>query len=320
MKQNMIRILSVMTLLMTLWYFNEVLNVSTMHGSSQARAMYYQPRNKIDVAILGSSHVHCDIDPGLLWNEYGMTAYDYSAAEQPLWITYYYLKELCRYQKPGVVVLELYAPARFKDDYQYEWLNENLCGMRFSINKIGAVIVGAEREKIKDYFPSFTVYHNRMSTLTKDDFLFPFKKRQIYSRFKGFVPFQGQSVQERPEPNETYSGGLTLKSEIYLKKIIDYTKKNDIELYLIVSPYIIIAEDEIVYNRIQEIADSYGLQFSNFNYEYDKIGLDFSTDFYEKSHLNYLGAEKYTRYLGSEIKTRYCISDHRGEKGYEAWE
>ena len=89
---------------------------------------------------------------------------------------------------------------------------------------------------------------------------------------------------------------------------------------MIVSPYIIIAEDEIVYNRIQEIADSYGLQFSNFNYEYDKIGLDFSTDFYEKSHLNYLGAEKYTRYLGSEIKTRYYISDHRGEKGYEAWE
>ena len=53
-------------------------------------------------------------------------SYDYSGAEQPLWMTYFYLKELYKYQTPKVVVVDMYAPARFKEDYQYDWIAENI--------------------------------------------------------------------------------------------------------------------------------------------------------------------------------------------------
>ena len=65
--------------------------------------MYWQPENAIDVVMMGTSHVHCGVNTAFLWEKYGIASYDYSGAEQPLWMTYFYLKELYKYQTPKVV-------------------------------------------------------------------------------------------------------------------------------------------------------------------------------------------------------------------------
>ena len=72
---------------------NRVLCVKSPHGVDQTRYLYVQPKNKIDVLFLGSSHVHCNVNTQLLWDEYGMAAYLMTGAEQPLWNSYYNLKE-----------------------------------------------------------------------------------------------------------------------------------------------------------------------------------------------------------------------------------
>ena len=110
--QKAVRILFVILFIVGYLACDRVLSVKTAHGIRQARDMYAQPRNSIDVVFMGSSHIHCDVNTALLWEKYGIAAYDYSAAEQPLWTTYYYLKEICKYQKPQLVVLDLYSPAR----------------------------------------------------------------------------------------------------------------------------------------------------------------------------------------------------------------
>ena len=144
-------------LFITIYLVMNILRVKSDHGINQQEGLYWQPRNSIDVVMMGTSHIHCDINTGLLWEKYGIAAYDYSGAEQPLWMTYYYLKELCRYQEPKMVVLDLYAPARFKEDYQYEWIAENIYGMRFSLNKLRMLSVSVEPSKLHEYFPSFAV-------------------------------------------------------------------------------------------------------------------------------------------------------------------
>lgn len=320
MKKRGLQAIFIALTIFTLWYLDGVLCIKSDHGIDQSRGIYYQPRDTIDVVMLGSSHVHCDIDTGLLWNEYGIAAYDYSAAEQPLWCTYYYLKEFCKYQKPKVVVLDLYSPARFKEDYQYTWLNQNLYGMRFSLNKLQMLYDCVELGRMTQFFPSFNSYHGRVDTLTKEDFLYPFTVKDEMLIFKGFTPYLGSTPQNEPVIDETASVGVTVKSEIFLTKIIEYSKANDIELFLVVTPYITSPEDEKVYNRLSEIADYYGVQFNSTNYDYAKIGIDFNTDFFDESHLNYWGAYKFTQYLGDELKRRYDIPDRRGTPGYESWQ
>ena len=89
--------------LLLLSNLNRILCVKSPHGVDQARYLYVQPKNKIDVLFLGSSHVHCNVNTQLLWDEYGMAAYLMTGAEQPLWNSYYNLKEALKTQKPKLV-------------------------------------------------------------------------------------------------------------------------------------------------------------------------------------------------------------------------
>ncbi|WP_024867280.1 hypothetical protein [Butyrivibrio sp. FCS014] len=319
-KNNILRVAFVILTVVSLWYWDGVMSVKNDHGINQAKAMYYQPKDTVDVVMMGSSHIHYNINTGILWKDYGIASFDYSAAEQPLWITYHYLVEFCKYQKPKVMVLDLYSLANNKDDYQYDWIKPNILGMRFSINKLRMLSISVEREKIDDYFPSMAVYHDRFSELTPFDFYYPLTLHTEMKNFKGFAPAFETQGQEEPEFDQERSGGLSLKQETYLQKIIDFTKENDIELFLMVAPYITTNEDELVYNRVKEIANMNNIEFNSTNYDYKEIGLNFETDFYDRSHLNYRGAEKFTNYLGKELKSRFDIPDRRGEEGYESWD
>ena len=298
---------------------DRVLSIKTGHGIRQARDMYAQPGDTIDVVFMGSSHIHVNVNTALLWEKYGMAAYDYSAAEQPLWLTYYYLQEICKYQQPKLVVLDLYCPAAFKDDYQYTWLEDNLLGVRFSLNKLKMLYVACEPDKYQDYFPSMVRYHNRFTRLTEEDWEYLTMSKHERAAYKGYTPYYMTEAQEEPDLTMEYSGDITVKSEIYLQKIIDYTKDNDIDLFLIVAPYPTTDAHELVYNRVHEIADRNDVPFNSTNYFYDHMNLDFETDFNDPSHLNYSGSCKFTEYLGQEILNRFDIPNRHGDARYESW-
>ena len=116
------------------------------------------------------------------------------------------------------------------------------------------------------------------------------------------------------------AGPIGVKSETYLVKIIEYCQEHDIGLFLIVTPYITNEHHELAYNRIKELAAAYGVDFNSTNYDYDEIGLDFSQDFNDGSHLNYWGAQKFTAYLGKELTARFTLPDHRGDPRYASWD
>ncbi len=320
MKKNLIRVSFVLLLAVTIYLTASVLSIKSEHGVDQMRGMYYQPENSIDVVMMGTSHIHCDVNTGVLWEKFGIASYDFSGAEQPLWITYHYLKELYKYQTPKVVVIDMYAPARFKEDYQYTWFAENIHGMRFSLNKLETLAVSVEPEKIRQYFPSFAVYHGRYDELEEEDFENFFWDGEEKEVFKGYTPFWKRVPQQKTRIDEKRDDGLTPKSEEYLKKIISFTKEQGSELVLMVSPYIMTAEDQRTYNRIAEIAEKEGIVFINYNEYYNEIGIDFETDFNDESHLNYWGSCKFTEYLGEFLKHNGNIPDRRGQEGYDSWE
>ncbi|MBQ3798487.1 MAG: hypothetical protein II842_19790 [Butyrivibrio sp.] len=312
--------LLIAALIISYFAMDRLLSIKTAHGICQARDMYAQPADTVDVVFLGSSHIHCDVNTALLWRDYGIAAYDYSAAEQPLWITYYYLQEICRYQKPKLVVLDLYGPARFKDDYQYTWLTENLNGFRFSINKMNMLRASCEPAKFFEYFPSLVTYHMRYTEVSKEDWEYLFSSKNDRAAFKGFTPYFKKTPQIEPTLGDDHQGGLTNKSRDYLNKIIQYCDDNGIDLFLTVTPYITTYQDELVYNQVHDIANSYGIKFDSTNYSYSIMDIDFENDFYDESHLNYYGSCKFTKYIADSIKNAYDIPDRRGQLEWESWD
>lgn len=319
-KKNMVRLGFLALLLFTVYLVSSVLSIKSGHGIDQQSGLYWQPEDTIDVAMMGTSHIHCNVNTALLWQEYGIAAYDYSGAEQPLWMTYYYLRELYKYQEPRVVVLDLYAPAKFKEDYQYKWMAENVYGMRFSFNKLEMLMASIEPSKLSQYFPSFAVYHNRYDDLEEEDFENFFWDSEDKAAFKGYTPYWSMASQKRQEISEEECGGLTPKSEKYLRKIIAYTKEQGSELILMVAPYPMSADEKKTYNSIEQIARQEGITFIDYNEYYDEMGLDFDRDFNDSSHLNYWGSCKFSDYLGAFLADSGKVPDRRMQEGYESWE
>ncbi|SDB45217.1 hypothetical protein [Butyrivibrio sp. INlla16] len=307
--------------IMTMIGLDRLLSEKSIHGIDQARSFYAQPKDSIDVLMLGSSHIHCDVNTALLWEKYGMAAYDYSAAEQTMWQTYYYFKEALKTQKPKVAVMDFYSVSRYKDDYQYDFLYENLQGLKPSINKLALFVSSCAVGRMDDYYPDFFTYHGRYEDLTKEDYDCLFGKENLAS-FKGYTPYCAVKPQVRPVLEEIEAPGLTDKQKKYLEKIIGLAKKNNITMLFIVAPYIIDEKDLQTYEDIAEIAEQNGIEFLDMNYSYDEIGLDFDKDFNDYSHLNYEGSCKFTEYFAGELLGRHGdkIEDHRGDKRYESWD
>ena len=70
-------------------------------------------------------------------------------------------------------------------------------------------------------------------------------------------------------------------------------------------------------NSIKAYSAEKNIPFFNFNEIYDQIGLDYSQDLRERSHLNNYGAEKVTDFLGEFISRTCPLPDRRGEKKYD---
>ena len=54
---------------------------------------YAEKKNDIDVIVIGSSNSFCTVNPIVLYDQYGIAAYDFGSSSQPMNISALYLKE-----------------------------------------------------------------------------------------------------------------------------------------------------------------------------------------------------------------------------------
>ena len=49
------------------------------------------------------------------------------------------------------------------------------------------------------------------------------------------------------------------------------------------------------------------------------MGLDGTTDFYNKDHVNAIGSEKYTEWVAQWLLEHYELEDHRDDPRFQTW-
>lgn len=298
------------------------------------RLFYSQPCNSVDVLFAGSSHVYSNIDTGYLWDNYGIAAFDMSASSQPIWVTYYRIKNALEYQRPSVVILDAYKIAnkgRIYEQNGEEWLEPaavawNHFGLPASIDKLQSLIESVPEDELLDYVFEYPIYHSSYSDM-KQNLLNRSSGLSIGECSKGtYINFQEltDSYPAIDVRNIEETSELTSKSEKYLIKIIELTQQEGISLLIVNAPYLGISEqDQRRFNAVGAIASEYGVPFLDFNRLIDVLGLNnggTQTDYADEDHLNYRGARKYTEYLGRYLKDNYQIIDRRGDNTYGSWQ
>lgn len=322
MKKAILKILCFLILLiMALNYANNVLKVKYDDGIYGLTKFYELEENSIDVLILGSSHAFQNFNTGVLWEKYGIASFVLGGSAQPLWNTYYYLKEALKTQTPQLIILEGYATtftSEFADDSQ---IIKNNYGLKWSKDKVDAIKISSSEDRQRQFLLEYTQYHTRYSELSKEDF-FKNKGNPKYIDWKGlWCNMATTSMEALDVTNVMAKTGLYDKTEKYYRMIIELAQEKSLPILVVISPWPGITEEsQSIFNMAEEIAAEYEVPFINYNLKLEDIGIDYAIDVADRAHLNYRGNQKYTCVVGEYIKDNFDITDHRGEPGYETWQ
>lgn len=292
------------------------------------------PENTVDAVVIGASTVYRYYDSMEAWEKYGISSYAYGIAGAVGENTIFSLKDLLKHQSPKVALIEVRGflgsrsmngmttnMYRYIKNYanpfkRWEILNHynKMTGIRFSSDQL-------------PYYLTLIMNHENYWRLFDSSNW----KRVIKGGKRDFSAvdasqFMGYAIGDRVVPqsaipyDEHYQTKLAQGGENALREVLDYCRKIGQEVILVASPYAYTQDDMGELNAVTAIAQEYNVPFLNANKDQEKLGIDFSTDYYDAHHTNLLGAVKYTDYLLDYLTQHYQFTDHRGDEAYVVWE
>ena len=274
----------------------------------------YYPRAKdTDVIFVGSSTVHSGIDPRVLMEEQGISAYLRANASQPMWISYYMIEDALRWHTPELVCIDT-TFIKYGDDFVEEpSTRKALDGMRLTPSKIKCIKASmGEDEKMADYIMPLFRFHSRWKELTLDDFKYAYYNKPV--TVNGYLP-DDEVEAAKPGPlvyEKEGDTGLSSRNVEYLRKSIELCRSKGIQVMVFKVPAHSPNWSRDYDEQISSIVKEYGLSYINFDDKNDEMGMDYSIDTPDGgSHLNASGAVKFSRYLGEYIRENYVVSDRR---------
>lgn len=297
-----------------------ILNYKDTGGGGGWGRFYDTPKGMIDVVFLGSSHAHCTVDHRILWDEFGIAGYTLSAGSQQLDSTYYFMKEVIERQKPEIIAVDVWAATFDEFTNSEETIYRNTLGMKWSktfFEFSDTILEDMEASELfsKQVKSKLPIIHTRYKELTKEDFVDDIPYMRGYQGSYENISYETPIILDKEE-----TVPLGEEAEKYLKEIISLAKETGTQLLLIVSPYVIPEEHQRKLNQVAKIADKNKIPMINYNYLYDELKIDYTSDFRDTDHVNNFGALKVTKHLGDYLKENYELKDHRGEKDYILWD
>ena len=315
----------IVLLMIIISVLNSIFILKTDHRAKLLEGLYKHTGDAYDVVLMGSSHMNGAIDPNILWNQYGLTSFNYATGGQPIDVTYYLLKEVLKKHPKPIVVVDLYYLG-LTDEYGDEgYVSNALDNMKFSMNKLEAIInCTPPKDRINYLFPILK-YHDRWKELKITDFLYDSSSDYYTKGFESGTINYGK--------DDTSGGGSTTgtvdlppKTQEYLNKIIDLSKEKGFKLIFTNAPYDYnstdsnwVKEQAKMFNKVEDIAKENHIPFINYCNKMSEIGFDFRTDMNNSSHVNIWGASKITIDFGKYLEENYKLVDHRKDTQYSQW-
>ena len=278
---------------------------------------FFSQKENFDVLFFGNSHVINGIYPMELWNKYGIVSFNLANHSERMILTYYNMQLALKNTKPKLIVVDIYL-LDDKRYYKKEYIHTTLDCYPVSYIKYLAVNDMFEGKNLLnnefEYLFPFSMYHARWNELKKEDFLKNNKKlekgaetRVAVSTPKEILKYEDVKVYDDEE-------NINMK---YLRKIIEYCNKNEINILVTHLPHPASQEEISVSKYVKKICDEYNINYINF------LNMDivnYNIDCYdEDSHLNPSGARKVTAYLGNYIMEHYDIPNQRNNEAYNFW-
>ncbi len=285
---------------------------------------YAEKDNTIDVAMIGSSPVYPYYAAPMMWGEYGFTAYPISTNLQRPAAAVGLMEEIRKTQDPSLYIFEMrmYTAREMDLTNNMAYTRGVTDNMKYSLNRIRTIndMVDDVSERYTYYFDIFK-YHSNWKTMVLPEQLACFRYEKLDDQ-KGYVMTDEVGPCEAVDTSHiTERLPMPEYQEACLKRLLDYLEENDLQALFILSPTVMEAEKQKMYNYIDDIVSARGYEFLNMNDHQEEIGLDYSMDFSDYGgHVNAVGAKKCTAFLSRYLADHYDMEDKRGTEGYDSWD
>lgn len=300
----------------------EILKAKYVQDSTAiVNGFYAEKKNDIEVLFLGSSNCFCTIDPLVLYDEYGIAAYNFASSSQPMDISLLYLKEALKRQKPKVVALEVnYLPGQNVAALGENSILWGLTDMPLTVDKLQCLyqLLGKIDEEYISYAFPLLRYHERWKEISKQDYVYMTENKTNWN--KGYM--RTQQISDAPVDLSVYeqdgSAWLDERAVACISEMVDICEKEGISFVLFKSP----KADWYQYfsEEIGKVAEQKGVPFIDYNALVQEVGLDVATDFRDSYHLNEQGAAKVSMHFGAYLKSNFDVTDRRMDEEENSWD
>lgn len=302
--------------------------------SADKNGDYFELAGRADVLLLGSSHMINGINPALLYEEYGIAAYNLGGHGNVMPVTYWEFVNALDYGTPRYVVIDTYL---LDKDYQYldvmteaeseedknaavDQLHEVLDVFPMSRHKEEALRDLLLDEDLRwEFRCDFIRYHSRWSQLLAKDYHGMTGRSQSEAILGASMRYEAAKwvdTYARIDPSEKLEEETVGK--VYLRRILELCRDRGIYPILVQIPFAANEDLQRIANSTQDIADEYGVPYLNMNYVENLINYD--TDQQSQTHLNASGAAKTTTWLGRVLSEEVGVPDRRGDASYQPWQ
>lgn len=264
-----------------------------------ANGFLSEPKNSIDLMVIGNSDAYSGFSPMELWKNFGYTSYVCGEGRQVPSEAVDMLSKIIKCQSPKIVFLET-------DGF-------------FTKTGISEFASGTVKRLLGSSFSIFQ-YHNRWKHL---------KSREMFRKpnYSAHCASKGQMLSN--DIKGYFGGEYMIKSDRktkispaslpFIDDFINVCKENNITPVFLEIP----SQSSWTYekhNTVQALADEKGVEFIDMNLDRDRFELDWKTDTRDKgNHLNCAGARKVTLFLGKYLQEKFELTDHRTDKNFDKW-
>ena len=277
-----------------------------------------EPENSIDVLVLGSSQSYSGFSSAYAYGKFGYTSYPLVIAGSSCTAWKPAVKKALWTQKPKLIVIDTFGggydaeTVRSRKYPLYMLSNYTPLSAERMETAYEMSIRSDESDALSYAFP-FIRYHTKVPSN-----LLSIKERMEIDSY-GPSPLKGvetitDAEEFDPLEEECFSSdkiALDKNTEEILIDFIDFCSEKDIPVLFVKYPSVMLYPKDFNANErmnsVLELAERKGCATLDLEKAFYEIGLDETTDFYNRSHPNVRGQKKITEYLGSYIQNEMGI-------------
>lgn len=289
---------------------------------------------EIDVVCLGTSALFRGMVPVVMYEQEGITSFNFGSSLQNAMCEYYLLKSIVEIHAPEVVILDLSSlyEDRMADNESrflrtYYQTADGLQDYRIRQELIEAILQDNPSQNRADLMFPLLREHSKWTSLDKDDYLSDPSVLPKYARGcllgDETTVFSSPSyVTEAQISQQTQTREISEYSLNWYEKIFTLCEEYGIEVMVVAFPTAISGDSPNSYYTLETFCKERDIDY--FNYataeQISAAQIDATDNFHDAAHLNVRGGIRVSRLLAENLAETYGLKDRRGNENYSQWD